>query len=72
MEQCRGARAMLGWSQEDLAQVADVSRQTVADYERGARVPILNNLKSMAGALEKAGIELLPDNGIRLSRTRSE
>jgi transcriptional regulator with XRE-family HTH domain len=62
---------MLSWSQEDLAQAADVSRQTVADYERGARVPILNNLKSMAGALEKAGIDLLPDNGIRFSKSRS-
>ncbi|WP_246765556.1 MULTISPECIES: helix-turn-helix transcriptional regulator [unclassified Aminobacter] len=61
---------MLSWSQEDLAQAADVSRQTVADYERGARVPISNNLKSMAQALEKAGIEFLPDNGIRFTRNR--
>ncbi|WP_268738271.1 helix-turn-helix transcriptional regulator [Aminobacter niigataensis] len=62
---------MLSWSQEDLALAANVSRQTVADYERGARVPISNNLKSMAAALQKAGIELLPDNGIRFSRVGS-
>lgn len=66
MEQCRGARAMLGWSQDELARAANVSRQTIADFERGARIPIANNLASMATALEDAGIELLPDNGIRL------
>ena len=66
MEQCRGARAMLGWSQDELARAANVSRQTVADFERGARTPIANNLASMAAALEGAGIELLDGNGVRL------
>jgi transcriptional regulator with XRE-family HTH domain len=66
MEQCRGARAMLGWSQDNLARAANVARQTIADFERGARIPIANNLVGMATALEKAGIELLPENGIRL------
>jgi DNA-binding XRE family transcriptional regulator len=65
-EQCRGARAMLGWSQDELALAARVSRQTVADFERGARMPIPNNLTGMVTAFEKAGIEFLPDNGIRL------
>jgi hypothetical protein len=52
VEQCRGARAMLG-------------RQTIADFERGARVPIANNLASIRHALEGAGIEFLSENGIR-------
>ena len=72
-EQCRGARAMLGWSQEDLAKAASVGRQTVTDFERGARMPITNNLASMRQAFERAGIEFLSstdgtDNGMRLSR----
>jgi transcriptional regulator with XRE-family HTH domain len=71
MEQCRGARAMLGWSQDELARAANVSRQTIADFERGARIPISNNLASMAAALEHAGIELLPDNGIRLRQVKA-
>jgi transcriptional regulator with XRE-family HTH domain len=58
-EQCRGARAMLGWSQDDLAKAAFVGRQTVADFERGARMPIANNLASMRQAFERAGIEFL-------------
>jgi DNA-binding XRE family transcriptional regulator len=68
-EQCRGARAMLGWSQDDLARAANVARQTIADFERGARTPIANNLISIVKALEKAGIAVLSDNGIRLRKT---
>ncbi|MDL2408709.1 helix-turn-helix domain-containing protein [Rhizobium calliandrae] len=29
---------MLGWSQAELAKAANVSRQTIADLERGARI----------------------------------
>lgn len=65
VEQCRGARAMLGWSQEELARAANVARQTIADFERGARMPITNNLVSIRRTLESAGIEFLSENGIR-------
>jgi transcriptional regulator with XRE-family HTH domain len=65
VEQCRGARAMLGWSQEELARAANVARQTIGDFERGARMPIANNLVSIRRALESAGIEFLPENGIQ-------
>ena len=54
---------MLGWSQAELAKAANVSRQTIADFERGAHVPIVNNLASIVAALEKAGIEIIPEDG---------
>lgn len=57
---------MLGWSQDELARKANVARQTIADFERGARIPISNNLISIAKALEAGGIEILSNNGIRL------
>nr|WP_277996386.1 helix-turn-helix domain-containing protein [Ensifer sp. Root142] len=63
IEQCRGARAMLGWSQAELAKAASVSRQTIADFERGVHVPISNNLTSIIAAFEKAGILFIPENG---------
>ena len=69
-EQCRGARAMLGWSQDDLARAANVARQTIADFERGARTPIANNILAIVNALERAGIEVLPNNGILLRKSR--
>ncbi|WP_174046555.1 helix-turn-helix transcriptional regulator [Agrobacterium tumefaciens] len=59
MEQCRAARAMLGWSQTTLAEAANVSRQTVADFERGAHLPIANNLASITAVFQEAGITLI-------------
>lgn len=59
---------MLGWSQEQLAQNAAVSRQTIVDFERGLRLPLTNNLAAIVAAFEKAGIEFLSDNGLRLKR----
>ncbi|WP_280953094.1 helix-turn-helix transcriptional regulator [Mesorhizobium sp. WSM3864] len=63
VEQCRGARAMLGWSQAELADAAGVSRATVVDFERGLRVPHRNNLIAIREAFEAAGIEFIPENG---------
>jgi len=54
---------MLGWSQAELAKAAKVSRQTIADFERGAHVPISNNLASIVSAFEIAGIEFIASNG---------
>lgn len=55
--QIRSARALLGWSQRELARRAQVGTSTVADFERGARAPTNNNVQSMVEALEKGGVE---------------
>ena len=57
-EQCRAARAWLGWSQQELARRARVGVSTVKDYERGGRRPMTNNLIAMQQAIEEAGIRL--------------
>ncbi|WP_421418776.1 helix-turn-helix transcriptional regulator [Agrobacterium tumefaciens] len=44
---------MLGWSQTTLAEAANVSRQTVADFERGAHLPIANNLASITAGFKR-------------------
>jgi transcriptional regulator with XRE-family HTH domain len=63
---------MLGWSQSELAEAAAVSRATVVDFERGARIPHRNNLGAIRGALEAGGVEFIPENGggpgVRLAR----
>ncbi len=63
---------MLGWNQGDLGEAANVSRQTILDFERGARTPYPNNLLAIRRALEEAGIEFIPENGggpgVRLKR----
>lgn len=58
-EQCRAARAWLGWSQHVLAKKASVGVSTVKDFENHNRKPIANNLNAIREALEKAGVELL-------------
>ena len=49
--------------QAELASQASVSRNTVADFERGKRTPNLNNLAAMRVALEAAGVDFIPENG---------
>ncbi|WP_263484788.1 helix-turn-helix transcriptional regulator [Mesorhizobium sp. AD1-1] len=63
VQQCRAARAMLGWSQGDLAEAAAVSRTTIVDFERSIRIPHRNNLAAIRRAFETAGIEFLAENG---------
>lgn len=74
--QCRGARGMLGISQTELAEAASVSRQTIVDFERGARTPYTNNLTAIRKALEAAGVEFIPQNGggpgVRLASAHQE
>ncbi|TPI10502.1 helix-turn-helix transcriptional regulator [Mesorhizobium sp. B4-1-3] len=45
---------MLGWSQDGLARAANVARQTIADFERGARIPIANSTLAIVNALDKS------------------
>jgi transcriptional regulator with XRE-family HTH domain len=58
-EQCRAARAWLGWPQPELASRAKVGLSTVRDFETGMRTPIVNNRQAIQGALEAAGIAFL-------------
>lgn len=55
-EQCRSARAWLGWSQAELAERAKVGQSTVKDFEAGKRTPIQATLGAMRAVLEAEGI----------------
>jgi transcriptional regulator with XRE-family HTH domain len=63
--QIKAARALLGWSQADLAQRSGVSEPTIArleaaDGELGGRE---GTTKKIRNAIEIAGIEFIHDNG---------
>ena len=62
--QSRAARALLAWSQQDLAKKAGVAASTVADFERGRRTPVPNNAEAMRSALAGAGINFLPGGAV--------
>src|SRR5689334_5577785 len=63
-QQVRAARALLAWSQEDLARAVHIGASTLADFERGHRTPIANNAEAMRIALETAGISFLPGGAV--------
>jgi transcriptional regulator with XRE-family HTH domain len=75
--QCRAARSLLEWSQELLAENARVARPTIADFERNTRFPMRNNLVSIIGAFEAAGLDFIPEDedggaGVRFRRVELE
>ena len=63
--QVKAARALLGWSQRALAQRAGVALSTVADFERGFREPIQNNLHAIVKSFEKERITFSDDGTVR-------
>ncbi|MER8849314.1 helix-turn-helix domain-containing protein [Mesorhizobium australicum] len=61
--QCRAARALVGWPQEQLAAASKVAKTTIANFEAGKRTPYDRTLVDLQAALEAAGVELIPQNG---------
>jgi transcriptional regulator with XRE-family HTH domain len=56
-EQCRAARALLKWKQEDLAEKAGLAISTIKDFEAERRTPHASNLRQIERAFVEAGIE---------------
>ncbi len=69
--QIRAARALLGWSQQELADKAIVSLNAVVRLERGSVDSRVSTLGAIQNALTKAGVEFLPrgdkGEGVRLA-----
>ncbi|RUQ70865.1 multiprotein-bridging factor 1 family protein [Azospirillum doebereinerae] len=66
--QTRAARAMLGWSRQDLADRALVSLSTVRRIEEAGSDVRVSSLKSVRKTLEAAGVEFSnrDDDGVRM------
>ncbi|MBR0936984.1 helix-turn-helix domain-containing protein [Bradyrhizobium jicamae] len=76
IRQVKAARALLGWSQHDLAKRSGVSAPTVkrleaADGHIGGRA---ETGEALVAALKEAGVEFIPENGggvgVRLVRRK--
>jgi transcriptional regulator with XRE-family HTH domain len=68
--ECRAARALLDWSQDDLALKSGVSKRAITNFEKGHTTPIRANLAAIKGALEIGGVEFLEDGALRLKAGR--
>jgi transcriptional regulator with XRE-family HTH domain len=67
--QCRAARALVGWSQDQLATASHVAKATIANFELGKRTPYGRTLDDLIAALEAAGVEFT--NGDRCCPSQS-
>ncbi len=73
---CRSARALLGWTIEQLAATSGVGISTILSFEAGQRAPIRSNQAALQQALSEAGVIFLGadinnDSGRGLRLTRS-
>ena len=61
--QCVAARGLLGWTQKQLAQQADVTEQTVIAFETEKRETSGATVFAIRHALETGGVDFIPENG---------
>jgi len=62
-QQCRAARALLGWNQDELAKSAGVGVVTVRMFEAGKTKPVRATLKVLRDALDAGGVQFIDANG---------
>jgi len=71
---CRSARALIGWTIEQLAKASGVGVSTIISFEAGQRVPIRSNQVALERAFVEAGVIFLEagmNEGRGLKLTRS-
>jgi predicted transcriptional regulator len=70
--QCRAARGLVGWTQQELAKNAGVGTVAIHQLESGTSQPRRATLDVVRRALEEAGVEFIDENGggagVRLRR----
>jgi transcriptional regulator with XRE-family HTH domain len=61
--QCRAARALVNWSQQQLAEAATIGNATIRNFESGNSAPQHSTLDVLRRALEAAGVIFVDENG---------
>lgn len=69
VDQIRAARALLNWSQTDLADRAGLSQTGIARIESGINQPNTSTLEKINQAFDDAGIEFIADRGVEKRRS---
>jgi DNA-binding XRE family transcriptional regulator len=74
---CKAARALLGWTANDLAREGAVSLDTLRSFESGRTTSLSRtNEAAVRQAFQQAGVEFIAENGggrgVRLSRRREK
>lgn len=73
-EQCRAARALLDWTQRDLASRAKLTPLTIREFERGKSRLKDSTAQLLRMVFETAGVAFIDQNGggpgVRLAVSR--
>lgn len=67
VEQIKGARGLLSWSQQDLSDKSGVSKPTINNIERFMLVPRVKTIEKIEQAFTDAEIEFIAGPGVRFS-----
>lgn len=58
-EMCKAARALLRWTQKDLAAKSGISERTLAAFEAGQAVPFVKTVGALKSCFAGAGVEFV-------------
>jgi transcriptional regulator with XRE-family HTH domain len=65
IEQCRAARGLLGWTQQDLAESSGLSKTAINNFEKGHSDIKTESLRAIRMAFESADVEFMGLEGLR-------
>jgi len=66
--QIRGARGLLGWSMEELADKTELTRITIRQVEDDTVQPQERTLNKIFAIFDKHGLEFLPEEGVKMRK----
>lgn len=66
--QCAAGRALLDWTQAELAKKSGASRRAISDFERGCAQPRGVTMDALEAAFRFAGIVFLPSGGVDIKK----
>lgn len=67
IEQCRAARGLLGWTQQDLADACGLSKTAINNFEKAHSDIKTESLRAIRMAFESLNIEFIGKDGLRRS-----
>jgi transcriptional regulator with XRE-family HTH domain len=67
--QIKAAKALIGWSQDRLAEESGISKSAIAKIEAGLNIPREDTLNKLKKAFERGGIEFI-DEGVRRKKDK--
>jgi len=72
IEQCRAARGLLSWTQQDLAEASGLSKTAINNFEKGHSDIKVDSLRAIRLAFESANVDFIGSDGVKKRRNSAE